>query len=85
MFCSHKAPSRVLHPGLLPTAQEGCGAAGVSPEESMKMLRGVEYLTYEDRLRRLDLLSLEKRRLRLDLTVAFQYLKGAYKQNFYTV
>ena len=44
------------------------------------MTKGLENPSYEDGLRQLGLFSLGNRTLQGHLTVAFQYLKGAYKQ-----
>ena len=80
LLSSCEAPPGVLRPNLGPQYRKDVELLERVQSRATKMIGGLEQLSCEERLRQLSLFSLENRKLWGDLIVAFQYLKGVYKQ-----
>lgn len=74
----------VLSPALGTTLQDADKSDRVQ-RTATKMMRGLEKVTYEERLKELGLFSLEKRRLKGHVVTAFHYEKGCWRQRWWTV
>lgn len=82
-------PRRWLCPSALPLCDLTCSAVSrpgvfstrAGPEEGYENDWGLEYLSYKDGRRELELFSMEKRRVCVILIVVLQYHKWGYKKD----
>ena len=65
------ATSRICRPGLKPLSRKGYREPGEDPTRRYSLGEGAETPTYVDRLQRLNLFSLRRRRLRGYLILAY--------------
>ncbi|KAJ7396811.1 hypothetical protein BTVI_141328 [Pitangus sulphuratus] len=78
----NETPHRVLYPAPgSPQHRKDIDLLKRVQRRTTKLIREMEHLSYEEELRELELLSLEKRSLQGDLIVTFQYLKEALKKD----
>lgn len=75
LLCAGAASPQVLGADLATTAQEVSKAVTEHPKESMRMVKGLEEKQWEQWLRALGLVSMEKRILRAELIVGCTFLR----------
>lgn len=74
---AHKTPSVSIT--AFPSINKEVGLLEWVQRRGMEMLRGLEHLSHEHRLRAVGFIRMEKRRLQGDLIMAFQYFKSDHK------
>ena len=81
LLCPCETPAGVLCLSLRPQHRNDAEMLKQVQRRTMKIIKGLEHLSYEEGLRELGLTGLEKRRFCGDLKAAFKYLKGSHRKD----